>query len=387
MAYAVTVDVQIPTGMPRLDELQRIGAISLLEEGFAAVDGVEGPGGAVVDVEDSRVAAHPEGALLLIFAGAPTLEAAESACRALVEEMLERSEVLAGWTIGSCEVQLHPELAAESLKAAAGPDAPPEDLDARRAHLADGRRDAHPSPTSEERAAKRASIEARIRALAPQLKSFDPATFGVLDPEDPEDGEPEDASYATDPADAQLAAGALVWATDVMLDELFGDIETLTEEDAVAADCEGPLLQLDNLPSRYALQYDVHFARRFLVTTTAMTGRFAHGIFESLSCVAEELALRLLLIEAEVTLDTFGLLDDGVSTALDCFKDAVFEDLDHEWLYDHSMDGIDDSPAGDALRIAPMDLPSWFKPFNAGRPVHPYAADEPHAGVDDVPNR
>lgn len=54
-----------------------------------------------------------------------------------------------------------------------------------------------------------------------------------------------------------------------------------------------------------------------------MTIRFTQGIFTHLSCVTEELALRLLLTEAKVCLETFDLLDDGVVQALDCFADLV----------------------------------------------------------------
>ncbi|WP_438490072.1 hypothetical protein [Streptomyces sp. S186] len=50
-----------------------------------------------------------------------------------------------------------------------------------------------------------------------------------------------------------------------------------------------------------------------------------------LSCVAEELVLRLLLAEAEVALDTYGLLDDGVKAAWEAFVHEVYEDSDHEW--------------------------------------------------------
>lgn len=53
--------------------------------------------------------------------------------------------------------------------------------------------------------------------------------------------------------------------------------------------------------------------------------------------------------------------------------------MDHEWLYDDSKDGIDESPLGEYLGVAPMGLASWFKPFNDDRYVHPYAVDEPFA--------
>ncbi|MFI6488877.1 glycoside hydrolase family 36 protein [Streptomyces sp. NPDC050564] len=87
------------------------------------------------------------------------------------------------------------------------------------------------------------------------------------------------------------------------------------------------------------------------------------------------MALRLLLTEAKVCLETFDLLDDGVEQALDSFADLVYEDMDHEWLYDDANDGIEDSPVSEALDIAPMGLADWFKPFNDGRYVHPYAMD------------
>ncbi|MER7153831.1 hypothetical protein [Streptomyces lydicus] len=96
-----------------------------------------------------------------------------------------------------------------------------------------------------------------------------------------------------------------------------------------------------------------------------------------MGCVAEELALKFLLDSATVSLDTFGLLDDDVKAALDAFAENVYEDADFEWLYDDSMDGIDESLAGEALGIAPMSIGSWFTPFNEGRFVHPYSADEP----------
>ncbi|MBT2388029.1 hypothetical protein J7E87_00990 [Streptomyces sp. ISL-1] len=78
-----------------------------------------------------------------------------------------------------------------------------------------------------------------------------------------------------------------------------------------------------------------------------------------------------------MTLELYGLLDSGVSEALSSFSDGVYEDLDHEWLDDDSKDGIDEDPAMASLGIAPMDIKSWFVPFNDGRYVHPYASEAP----------
>jgi hypothetical protein len=180
---------------------------------------------------------------------------------------------------------------------------------------------------------------------------------------------------------ARLAAGALVYATDILVDELFEDVQVLTQEDATVAECEGPLWHLERLPDRYALQYDARFARRFLVTTIAMTTRFTDGSFQRLSCVAEELALRFLLSETTTTLELHGLLDDDVSAALDAFAAHVYEDKDHEWLYDDSLDAFDEAPAGAASGTAPKSFRSWFTPFNEGRHIHPSAADEPEGAA------
>ncbi|MFJ8955162.1 hypothetical protein ACIRO1_34200 [Streptomyces sp. NPDC102381] len=377
--YVVTVDTQTTEGTPEMDELQRVGAIALLEQGFDAVEGIEGPDGMEVEVVDSLVAVHPGGALLKVFAHAPTLEIAEEAVRTLVQGLLERTELLAEWTVEKCEVQLHPELAQESLDAATGPEAPAADPATRRAHLS---QTTHTSaPSQAEIAADSEKTRRQMLSLASQLKAFGPQMFGVITEEEKEDEEFCDYEGVAE-EDAQLAAGALIWATDVTIDQLFMDVHTLTEADTNVAECEDVLWHLEDLPRRYALRYDEQFARRFLVTVIAMTTRFTQGTFTQLSCVAEELALRLLLNEAKVCLETFGLLDDGVEQALDGFADLVYEDMDHEWLYDDAADGIEDSPVGEMSRIAPMGLADWFKPFNEGRYVHPYAMDT-LTGADD----
>ncbi|WP_381553086.1 hypothetical protein [Streptomyces eurythermus] len=376
MRYVVTVDAHIPGGLPELDPLQRVGAVALIEDGFDSVEAIEGPDGVEVGLLDSIVAVHPGGALLKVVVDAPVLEMAESAVRSIVEELLERSELLADWTIARCEVALHPKLALESLDAADGPDIPPSDPAARKA-----RHGEHPAAGSGEdeydAEAKAEEVRQRMLASAGELRSFSPVMFGVPDEEENEEAEEGEGGLSVTPEDARLAAGAVVWATDVLVDQLFQDVQTLTEEGTTAAECDGHLWHLEDLPTRYALQYDSLFARRFLVTVVAMTTHFTDGSFQRLNCVAEELALRLLLNEAHVTLETFGLLDDGVSAALEVFANNVYEDLDHEWLYDDSMDGIDESPIGEALRVAPMGFKAWFSPFNRGRYVHPYAADEP----------
>ncbi|MEU3783508.1 hypothetical protein [Streptomyces sp900129855] len=398
MTYVVSVDTCIPQGTPEMDPLQRAGAVALIEDAFNSVRSVEGPDGVEVDLVDTIVAVHPEGAFLKVIVDAPALEFAEDSVQALVDELLERTELLADWTIERCEVELHQDLAKQSLDAADGPDAPPDDPAARKA-----RHTETPAPpgTDETPAgeAKAAAVRTRMLKSADELRAFPLSTFGALDSDADGERNDEDGGKGNGgkgdggkgdggkgetviPAEsARLAAGALVYATDILVDELFEDVQVLTQEDATVAECEGPLWHLERLPDRYALQYDARFARRFLVTTIAMTTRFTDGSFQRLSCVAEELALRFLLSETTTTLELHGLLDDDVSAALDAFAAHVYEDKDHEWLYDDSLDAFDEAPAGAASGTAPKSFRSWFTPFNEGRHIHPSAADEPEGAA------
>ena len=72
-----------------------------------------------------------------------------------------------------------------------------------------------------------------------------------------------------------------------------------------------------------------------------------------------------LLVEAEVALDTYGLLDGGVKAAWETFADEVHVDFDHEWLYESTF-GIGEDPDYARLGIAPTGLKDWFTPFNSG---------------------
>ncbi|MBP2585582.1 hypothetical protein J3A78_006060 [Streptomyces sp. PvR006] len=375
MTYVVTVDMCLPDGADELDALQQVGASALLEHGFDAVEAIEGPGGVEVDVLETIVAVHPRGAIVKVFVHASSLETAEDAVGSVAAEVLERSELLADWVVESSEVKLHIDLTRESLAAADGPDAPPSDLRARRArHTAGaGPGDAtHPAPpldgaddeSGEDEEEERADLEAQIRALAPRLLSFDPRP--------PEDGSAADIGSEA----AELAAGALVYAAEVLIDELYDDVQTLADEETNVAECRAELWHLAELPPRYGLAYDELFARRFLVTAIALTTRFTDGSFRELGCLAEELVLKLLLQQAHSTLDLYGLLGDDVAEALGRFADEVYEDTDFEWLYDDARDGVDEDPALAGAGITPSAIGTWFTPFDDDRYVHPYAVDE-----------
>ncbi|MGW2013762.1 hypothetical protein [Streptomyces sp. NPDC001927] len=355
MSYVVTVDARVPDGAEELDALQQVGTSTLLERGFDSVEAIEGPDGIEIDVLETIVAVHARGAILKVFVHALSLEIAEHAVGSVAEDVLERSELLADWVVESSEVKLHIDLTRESLEAADGPNAPSSDLETRRAQhkasaAATTSTPAHPAnaPAGGGMTDPDVDHEPQIRALAPRLASLAAASFDGIAPET-----------------AELAAGALVYATELLVDELYDDVQTLAEEETNVAECDSELWHLGELPPRYALEYDELFARRFLVTTIALTTRFTDGSFLHLGCLAEAVALKLLLGHAEATLDLYGLLDDATTDALDAFASWAYEDTDFEWLYQDSNDDI-----------TPLTLGGWFAPLDDGRYVHPYATDE-----------
>lgn len=353
------MDVQLAQGTPELDALQREGVVFLLRKGLDSIEAIEGPDGMEVDLTDDVIAVHPEGALLKLFVDAPALEFAEDAAREVVSELLERSELLAGWEITRCEVDLHPDLLQESLDAADGPDAPPADPAERARRLAASEPAAPPSRLDE------AEVEAmrdKLRSLAPTLRAFPLESFGWSKPE--AEDEPSVSREA-----AEVAAGALVYAIDLLVDELFTDLAGLEEDGPTVAESDAPFMILDDLPRRFALQYTVLFARRLIVTAITLTGRLTRPGFGELSCVAEELLMRFLVGQAEVTADLYGLLTEEVGAALEAFTDTVFDDIDHDWLHE---------PAADGLGVG-----DWFIPFDDDRHVHPYAANDDEDDGDD----
>ena len=355
MTYAVHVDIEPPAGSPELDPLQREGVAALLDRRIASIASIDRPDGMQVEIDDHRVAVHPTGALLLVMTHAPALEFAEDAVQQAVAQVLEDTEPLADWTVAKSRVELNDTLALESLAAADGPDAPPADVRERAAKHAVSP-DVGAPLSAEEREQARASIE----RCAGRLTGFGLAAFGAYDDEQ----EDVDEGFGVPLPQARLAAGALVHAIEILIDELFQDIQTLARHDKTLSDVDASLA-LSGLPPRYAEQYTSLFAKRFLVTTVVLTTRLTAASRAPLACVAEELALRLLIEQAKATLELYDLADQDTDKALAAFKDAAFEDFDHEDLYD-------DEERDDEEQI---DANIWFAPFGAPRYTHPYAHD------------
>ncbi len=171
-----------------------------------------------------------------------------------------------------------------------------------------------------------------------------------------------------------------------MVDQLFVDLDTLTRDgvtETVADAPEDVFFVLGGLPERYTDRYDALFTQRLIVATADVTRRFTAG-WEPLSCVAHELALRLLLDNAEVQLDQADVeLDEGWREAIEA---NLFEDSDHEILFDAPSED-DDEEEDEDLQLsedsAPMGFVHWFTPFNADRSLPPYLVESLEE-IDDL---
>ena len=168
-------------------------------------------------------------------------------------------------------------------------------------------------------------------------------------------------------------AGCLVVAAEVVTDHLFDDVMRLREAEERQAEANvDALWVLSSLPARFSGRYRALFAQKFLVAFTDMTRRLTSG-WEPLANVAQELAVRLLLDEVEAVAETADVrLPDGWRSIL---EEHLFEDLDHEYLYDRAYDGFEDEPDFGPPGIAPMRFEDWFVPFNDQRHLPIYAMD------------
>ena len=170
---------------------------------------------------------------------------------------------------------------------------------------------------------------------------------------------------------ARLLAGAIWDASVVLIDQLFQDIHTLHGKESITRADINETWILSGLPPQYADKYNGLFAQEFLVLAVDMTMKLASG-WTPPSCVAQELAVRCLLDQIEITADTYDLdLDPHWRGTL---TDKILEDTDSDMLYDRRLDGFQhDEDLNEQLRLAPMAVEHWFEPFNNERHVPPYA--------------
>jgi hypothetical protein len=186
---------------------------------------------------------------------------------------------------------------------------------------------------------------------------------------------------------ATALAGCLMYAADLLIDELIDDIVILRADETGADDPDPAVLigdtwVLSQLPARFAARYTPLFAQQLLVAAVDLTGRLTKG-WEPPASVAQELGLRIMLNLTEFVADTAEVaLDDGWRAYL---EQLLFEDLDHELLYNPAFDGIEDDPQSQPPGMAPMRFADWFEPFSDERTMPPYAL--PRSPAADPPEQ
>ncbi|MGQ0845248.1 MAG: hypothetical protein ACT4QF_14060 [Sporichthyaceae bacterium] len=166
-------------------------------------------------------------------------------------------------------------------------------------------------------------------------------------------------------AAAERLAGCLILAGDEVAEILGTDLNFVREGARVGDDPEYRIDVLWQLPQRFAHRYDAAFTQQFLDSYRDLVARLQRSPWQPPSCVAHELGLRLLLNRVDLLVHTHELT---VSKDWRCrVEELLFEDLDHELLYDPACDGIEDDPnLGSDLRLEPMNFEAWFEPFHKG---------------------
>ncbi len=356
MEYQLTAELASPPEAPDLDPLQQVGVVSLLDDRLNNLASIEGPDGVEIVPVEHSIEAHLGGAVVSWLLDAPALVFAEDATRAVLEQLIDEIDLLAGWEVKHCAVTATDDQLASALAASLEPgefgDGLPTDFDdtglTRAFVLESGEVEGIEATMSEtELTDRRASL---LRASG-YLRAFDLDAFGDFDEEQ-----------------ARYVAGALMHGIEMLTDELFGDVQMLDDEDATAEEVEA-LWVVDELPQQYADRYSALFAKQFLVTTAILGHRLTREGWSGPLSVAEALALRIAESRAEVELDLAEVLDpdeiDGVYTA---FNEHALAGLDLDLLYS----------VPESELTADLAFPAWFKPRaeSGATTPHPYLADE-----------
>jgi hypothetical protein len=310
MEYQLKAEVAPPAGTSELDALHRHGVVSLLDEQLDLLAGIEGPDGVEIEPLDHEVTAHAGGASIKWLVEAPALAFAEEAARAVLTELLERTELLSAWTVRTCEVTVSDEDLATALEEEPGEDDGDEQDIVELVEL-----------TQDELEERRELLYADSELVT----ALGTDAFGT------EDGVTADQ--------AKLIAGALAEAVTVVIEELFDDIQTLDDDDTTA-DQHDELLVVDELPTAFADQYSAWFAKRFLIATVIVGDRLTEDEWRAPTCAAEALALHVLKGRAQTELTSTGLLEEDVlKRAFAAFDEQAFDDLEHEALYSEDAEG------------------------------------------------
>lgn len=305
-----------------LDALQQEGVAVVLDRQLALVEGVAGPSDEDVDVLDYRITVHQDHASVLLAMDAPSLTVAEQAAATVLGELLTESELLTSWRVAHSEVRITEDEFNQSL---AGADGEPIGAEPTDAQLEAAVEDALDLDDSAQLNVEH--WDAKLTELAEQLRAFDPSAFRPASPA------AEDVPAGTQRS-TRLAAGALVHAVRVVTDEIFYDELSLSVNNSAVDDAVG-LLVLEELPPCYEHRYDAQFARALLLASSTVATRLTRPEWTAPRSVAESLALRLFINEAQVLLEAAELMEWEDSKPLfEAFSAAAFVDTAHEELFD-----------------------------------------------------
>ena len=158
--------------------------------------------------------------------------------------------------------------------------------------------------------------------------------------------------------------GILHDAVDLVDDQLMQELaDAIANEDGRARFAVFSGL---HLPSQYEPRYDARMLRRLHVCFVQVVGRLEAG-WRPCQCRGEELVLRAIIDMAREE----GLSEDSAKTLLD----LLFDDLDHEYLFNMAFDGIadPDDPQISQLGVHSLHPDEWFKPWFDNPGVHPLA--------------
>ena len=161
----------------------------------------------------------------------------------------------------------------------------------------------------------------------------------------------------------RLLAGLLWNSSSILIDQLFRDLDTLSQLDAITPTDVAGTSVLSSLPPQFASSYDAKFTQKFIVVASDVTASLARG-WTAPGCLAAELAVRCLLDQAEITEDIYELdLPEDWRAQV---EEVLLEDADSEALYSDRLDDLEDD-------VRELDFEHWFEPFAPGDTVPPYA--------------
>lgn len=169
---------------------------------------------------------------------------------------------------------------------------------------------------------------------------------------------------------------ALTTASAELVDWVLDDLAALARGTPF-----GGLIIADYLPRAFLHRYDDAFLRSFLVCLVSVGLKLHLPGVHPLGCTGEELAAYILTQAATQLLEQAGDAAD-----FDAWADAVFEDLDHELLYNPALDGLPDTEVARVLGMSNLAYEDWFVPFDPPRVVHPFLEPDALTFLDPAPD-